>query len=341
MDGLTSKCIIISLLSLLITVPGVSNAGLNPFKKAKNYTFGTEVPWYESRESVTKSGAVRNGADVNYFHLNVDKHRLLLRLGKNDPSGELVNTRSLGALAIAEVAADGRRLPIFDWCLSNQHSVTKKLKQNTIVANDICINADGGGDFIINLDEQTKRIIKSAKTLSFIVEPYGRPVKLSYSMSGFSELAAKLDKPVPTPVVKAPKPALPVAAVKAKPKPKPKPKPVKMCYSKAPADFQSAVTAIAYPCDNAAKKASASKKIKARVEQEKKKMAMELEAANREKLARQKAVENDKREIQWAIQQAEIWVKRCQKHWAKGKSPCYCEKYLDRAPEGLTSTCGK
>ena len=339
MDGLTSKIIITSLLSLLIAVPGVSNAGVNPFKKAKNYTFGTEAPWYERRESVTKSGSVRSGADTNYYHLNVDKHRLLLRLGKNDPSGELVNTRRLDALAIVDVKADGRRLPIFDWCLSNQHNVTKKLKQNTIVANDVCINADGGGDFVINLDEQTKRIIKSAKTLSFIVEPYGRPVKLSYNMSGFSEFAIKLDKPVPAPVVKAPKPVSPVAAVKEKPKPKPKP--VKMCSSKAPADFQSAVTAITYPCNNAIKKASASKKIKARVEQEKKKMAMELEAANREKLARQKAVEDNKREIQWALQQAEIWVKRCQKHWAKGKSPCYCEKYIDRAPEGVTSSCGK
>jgi len=338
-DGLTSKFIITSLLSLLIAVPGVSNASVNPFKKAKNYTFGTEVPWYESKESVTKSGSARSGADTNYYHLNVDKYRLLLRLGKNDPSGELLNTRRLDALTIVEVKADGRRLPIFDWCLSNQHSVTKKLKQNTIVANDVCINADGGGDFVINLDEQSKRIIKSAKTLSFIVEPYGRPVMLSYSMSGYSELAAKLDKPVPAPVVKAPEPALPVAAVKEKPKAKPKP--VKMCYSKAPADFQSAVTAIAYPCNNTAKKANASKKIKARVEQEKKKMALELEAANREKLARQKAVEDNKREIQWALQQAEIWVKRCQKHWAKGKSPCYCEKYLDRAPEGVTSSCGK
>jgi len=339
-DGLTSKFITTSLLSLLITLPGVANAGVNPFKKAKDYVFGTEVPWYESSESATKSGSERSGSDTNYYHLNIDKHRLLLRLGKNDPSGELVNTRRLDAMAIADVQADGRRLPIFDWCLNNQHSVTKKLKQNTVVANDVCINADGGGDFVINLDEQTKQILKSSKTLAFIVEPYGRPVKLSYNMSGFAEIMSKLDKPAPpAPVVKVAKPVAPVVVVKEKPKPKPKP--VKMCYAKAPAGYQSAVTTVAYPCNNATKKANAESKITARVEQEKKKMAMELEAANREKLARQKAVEDNKREIQWALQQAEIWVKRCQKHWAKGKSPCYCEKYLDRAPEGVTSSCGK
>lgn len=337
MHGLTSKFIITSLLSLLIALPGVTNAGINPFKKSKNYNFGADVPWYESRGSVTKSGSVRDGPDTNYYHLNIDKYRLLLRLGKNDPSGELANTRSLGRLAIAEVKADGRRLPIFDWCLSNQHNVTKKLKQNTVVVNDTCINAGGGGDFVINLDEQTKQILKTAKTLTFIVEPYGRPVMLSYNMSGFAELMASLNVPIPAAVVKEPKPVAPVAAVKAKPKPKP----VKMCYEKAPTGFQSAVTAIAYPCNNTVKKANAKAKISARVKQEKKKMAMELEAANREKLARQKAVENNKRKIEWDIQQAKIWVKRCEKHWAKGKSPCYCEKYIDKAPAGITSSCGK
>ena len=339
MDGLTSKFIISSLLSLLIAVPSVTNAAINPFKKSKNYVFGTEAPWYESRESITKSGSVRSGSDTNYYHLNVDKHRLLLRLGKNDPSGELVNTRRLDALAIAEVKVDGRRLPVFDWCLNNQHNVTKKLKQNTVVANDVCINADGGGDFVINLDDPTKRLLKTAKTLTFVVEPYGRPIMLSYNMSGFSELMTKLDKPAPAPVVKVSKPVVPVAVVEVKPKPKPKP--VKMCYAKAPAGFESAVTAIAYPCNNTTKKSNAKTKINARVEQEKKKMAMELEAAKREELARQKALENDKREVQWALQQAEMWVKRCQKHWAKGKSPCYCEKYIDRAPEGIVSSCGK
>jgi len=342
--GLTSKLIITSLLSLLIVVPGVSNAGINPFKKSKNYIFGSEVPWYESGDSITKSGSVRDGSDTNYYHLNVDKYRVLLRLGQNDPSGELVNTRRLDAMAIADVTVDGRRLPIFSWCLSNQHNPTKKLKQNSVVVNDTCINAGGGGDFVINLDEQTKGILKSARTLAFIVEPYGRPVKLEYNMSGFSRLMAKLDKPAPVPVVKAPEPvAPPVAVVKKKPKPKPKakPKPVKMCYAKAPANFQSAVPAIAYPCNNTAKQASAKSKIAARVENEKKKMARELKIEEDAKAARQKAVENNKREAEWNVQQAAMWIKRCERHWKKGKSPCYCEKYLDQAPAGITSTCGK
>lgn len=343
MGGLTSKLVITSLLSLLFVVSGASNAGVNPFKKSKDYTFGANVPWYENDGSITKSGSARDGSSTNYYHLNIDKYRLLLRLGKNDPSGELRNTRLLDTLAITDVMADGHRMPIFDWCLNNQHNSGKKLKQNAVVANDTCINAGGGGDFIINLDDQSKRILKTAKTLSFVVEPFGRPVKLVYSMSGYAGLMAKLDVPVPAKVaVKKPEVVVaPVARVKKVAKPKPKPKPVKTCYITAPAGFQSAVTSIAYPCGNKAKKDNAQIKITARVENEKKKLAMELEATKQEKLIRQTSAENNKREAEWAAQQASMWIKRCERHWAKGRSPCYCEPYLDKAPAGITSTCGK
>jgi hypothetical protein len=305
-----------------------------------DYTFGDTIPWYENARSVTKSGAIKDGSDTDYYHLNVDKHRLLLRLGRNDPSGELVNTRLLDTLEITEVMADGRRLPIFDWCVKNQHAISNTLKQNAVVANDTCINAGGGGDFVINLDDQTKSLLKSAKTLSFIVEPFGRPVKLIYSMKGFSGIMAKLDVPVPVAAVKKVEAAPVQVVVKAEP-PKPKPKPVKMCYVKAPSGFESAIPAVAYPCDNKEQKDGAEAKVAARVVSEKKKMAAELEATRQEQLARQKSVENNKREAEWQQQQAEMWIKRCQRHWSKGKSPCYCDAYIDKAPPGVTSTCGK
>lgn len=340
MRGLTRKLIITSLLSLFFVVSGASNAGVNPFKKTMDYTFGDNIPWYANKVSVTKSGFIKDGSDTDFYHLNIDKHRLLLRLGRNDPSGELVNTRLLDTLEINEVMADGQRLPIFDWCIKNQHVISNTLKQNAVVVNDTCINAGGGGDFVINLDDQTKGILKSAKTLSFIIEPFGRPVKLAYSMKGFSGLMTKLDAPVP--VAKKVVPVVVPVVVKAEPpKPKPKPKPVKMCYAKAPSGFESAIPAITYPCDNAEQKEAAETKVAARVAGEKKKMAAELEASKREQLARQKSVENNKREVEWEQQQAEMWIKRCKRHWAKGKSPCYCDSYIDKAPAGVTSTCGK
>lgn len=340
--GLTRKLITTSFISLMIVISSISHAGVNPFKKSKDLLFGTDVPWYENAGAVIKSGAERDGSDTNYYHVNIDKHRLLLRLGKNDPSGELVNTRYLDTLAIVDVLADGSRLPIFDWCLNNQQNLTRTLQQNAVVVNDTCINAGGGGDFVINLDPQAKKALKSAKVLSFVIEPYGRPLKLSYSMDGFTELMAKVERPV---VIARPAVAS-APVVKAPPKPKPvakpaKTKPVKMCYANAPADFKSAVPAIAYPCKDAAKKADAESKITARVKNEKKKMALELERAKQEELARQKAIETNKRAQEWEAQQDAIWIKRCQRHWKKGTSPCYCEKYLDQAPVGVSNTCGQ
>lgn len=334
------KSLVTGLLSLLLMNAGVSFAGVNPFKKSKNYSFGTDVRWYENAGAAIKSGSVKDGSDTNFYHLNIDKQRILLRLAKNDPSGELENTRILDALAITDVLADGKRLPVFSWCLQNQQNPSKKLVQNAVVANDRCINAGGGGDFVIILDDQTRNILKNAKALDFVIEPYGRPVKLTYSMSGYAPIMAKINKPVPPPpppVVKKPAPA---PAVVAKPKPKPKPKPVQMCYAKPPADFKSAVPAIAYPCKDDARKADAEIKISARVEHEKKKMAAELEAAKQEKLAAQKSVEDNKREAEWEEQQKALWITRCQRHWKKGTSPCYCEKYLDEAPAGVTNSCG-
>jgi len=341
--GVVDKLIISSVLVLLLSLTSVSYAGMNPFKKSKNYTFGSDVAWYEHNDVAIKSGSVRNGPDTNYYHLNIDKSRLLLRLSKNDPSGELENTRLLDNMSVLEVKTDGRRLPLFDWCLNNQQDPGKKLKQNAVVVNDVCINAGGGGDFVLNLDEASRNILKNASSIEFVVEPYARPVKLTFSMRGYASIMEEINRPVPLPVVKkAPVKAVVIAKPKPKVKPrKPKPKPVKMCYAKAPADFRSAVPAISYACNSTSAKATAESKIAAGVDNEKKKMQAELAAAEKEKIAIQKSVEDNKREAEWDKKQAKLWISRCERHWAKNTSPCYCEKYLDLAPPGISNTCGK
>ena len=349
MRGIVNKLIVSSVCGVLLSISNVSFAGVNPFKKSKNYTFGSDVAWYKNSDVAVKSGSIRDGSDTNFYHLIVDKQQVLLRLGKNDPSGELVNTRRLDNLAITEVRADGRRLPLFSWCLVNQQNPGKKLTQNAVVANDVCINAGGGGDFIINLDDEARNILKGASELEFVVEPYGRPVRLTFSMSGFSGIMAEINKPVPVakkpeikPVVKA------VPVVESKPKPvvkikvKPKPKPVKICQAKAPDNFKSKVPAVAYPCENADKKSRAEAKVTAGVESEKKKIAAKMEQLKAEKQANEKVLEKtNKEESEWDEKQAEMWIKRCEKHWAKNRSPCYCEKYIRLAPPGISSTCGR
>ena len=316
----------------------------NPFKKTKNYAFGNDVSWYQKDDAAVKSGRTRDGGDALYFHVHVNKDRLRLRLGKNDPSGDLENTRPLDRLEITDVTLDGKRLERFQWCLDNQERPGNKLKQNAVVINDACVNAGGTGDFIVMLDEASHDSLKRAQKLEFVVEPYGRPVKLSYTMNGFAAIMNEINKPAPPPVVvKKPVPKPKPKPVVAKPKPKPKPKKVvvKMCYANPPGDFKNAVKTEAYPCNNAAKKAAAEKRVAANVDKEKQKMAAEMERLAREEEIKKKAAESTQREKEWEVKQAELWVKRCQKHWTKGVSPCFCEKYIDQAPSNVTNTCGR
>ena len=339
MFGLTKNVLITGLMSLFLLGANVSYASVNPFKKSKNYTFDNSIPWYENAGSAMKSGSVRDGNATNYYHLNIRNSRLLLRLGKNDPSGELENTRILESLAITDVLVDGSRLPLFDWCLRNQQVLTRKLKQNSVVANDACINAGGGGDFIINLNDRSRRLLKNAQMLEFVIEPYGRPVKLAYSMGGYATIMAKINKPKPKPkpVVKK---AVPKKIVKARPKPKPKP--VRNCYAKPPADFKASIKAVIYPCDDAEKKSAAENKVSAAVDSVKQKKAAEkarLEVMKKQKIVKKAPAEDNQREEVWDKQQSQLWISRCKRHWKKGKSPCFCEKYLDQAPVGVTNTC--
>jgi len=348
-QGIAKKLFVSSIIGLLWVSSSASVAGNNPFKKSKAYTFGSSVPWYENNDMAIKSGSVRDGSNMNYYHLNIGKRRLLLRLGKNDPSGELENTRPLENLAINDVKVDGRRLPLFDWCLQNQQNVSKKLKQNAVVANDVCVNAGGGGDFIINLDARSHNLLKASKKIEFSVEPFGRVVKLNFNMAGYAPIMAKINKPVPPPVVKKTKPKPKPVVVKAKPKPKPvvkvkpkpKSKPVKVCYAKPPEAFKSVVKAVRFTCANKASKSRAENKIAERVISEKKKRNAERLAAENEKLVRELSAKDNKRETAWEEQQAKLWIKRCERHWAKNTSPCYCEKFLAKAPPGVKNTCGK
>jgi len=341
-----------ALFCLLLMFSNVSYGGMNPFKKSKNYVFGPDVVWYEDHNVAIKSGSVQDGSDTNYYHLIIDNDQLLLRLGKNDPSGELENTRRLDNLSIVRVNVDGRPLPLFKWCLQNQQDPGNRLKQNAIVANGVCINGGGGGDFIINLDRSTVEILYRSKMLEFVVEPYGRRVKLVYSMLGFSPIMDIINKPAPVVKKPAPQPmvivqpesAPEIKPDKIKPKAKAKPKPLKTCYARPPAEYKSKVPVADYPCNDAVKKASAEAKVTAGVKQIKQNKAAAQKAAlaaEKQKKAREQSNKDAKRETEWDSKQASLWISRCKVHWARNKSPCYCQKYLEQAPKGVKNTCNK
>ncbi|HEY9052110.1 MAG TPA: hypothetical protein VIQ03_11235 [Gammaproteobacteria bacterium] len=330
-----SSVLLLSFAMLLVNASAY--AVVNPFKKTKDYAFNDDVNWYFKEGAAVKSGSRREDAEVFYYHLNINKERMRLRLSKNDPSGELENTRDISDLEIEDVLVDGRRLARFQWCLDNQERIGKTLKSDAVVINDTCIVS--GNDFSIFLNDETKSLLKRAGKIDFVITPYGRPIRLSYSMGGFAGVMAQVDRPEPPPVINRPAPVKPVVA------PKPVKKVVKTCYANPPAEFNTVIKPEDYPCDDMTRKAAAVKAVDVMVEKERQKRR-EAEAARLRKEAEQAearkiAEEKSKIEKEWEAKQEAIWVTRCQKHWVKGESPCYCEKYLDSAPKGVKNTCGQ
>jgi hypothetical protein len=310
-------------------------AGQNPFKKTKDYQFGDNIAWYFKDGAAIKSGSEPDGSDTLFYHLKINKNQLRLRLSKNDPSGELENTRAFDDLEIVEVMIDGQRWVRFQWCLDNQAVIATTLKQNSVVANGSCSNS-GGGDFTVSLDGESRDVLQRARTLEFVVVPYGRPVRLVYSMTGFAKGYGALVAPPPPP------PPAPVAAEVA-PKVEPKAAPVaKTCYAEAPDEFKTAVQSIAYICDDKAKKATAEATVQSQVSAERKKRKdaeaerLRLDAERKKEDSQLKSVESE-----WDKKQTEMWVERCQRHWVKGVSPCYCAAYIDHAPTGVVNSCDK
>jgi len=163
--------------ALLLILAGLTlssitaSAAVNPFKKTKDYQFNDSIAWYFNKEGAAiKSGSEQDGSDILYYHLNINKNQLRLRFGKNDPSGELENTRDFDDLEIIDVSIDGQRLKRFQWCLDNQSQLSASLKQNSIVANGTCVNA-GGGDFIMALNDETRDQLLKARNTEFVAAP--------------------------------------------------------------------------------------------------------------------------------------------------------------------------
>ena len=322
----------IILLASLVFYTQITQASINPFKKSKDLVFGEQIAWHFQDGAAAKTGSSKKGSDVLYYHINITENLMRLRLSKNDPTGAIPNTRNLSKLSIVDVTLDGQRFDLFQYCLDNQDRVDKKLGIGSQVAQDACLNS-GDDDFVMMLDEMGLMALKSSQELVFIIEPYGRPIKLKYDMTGFNKVMQKLHKPA-------------VVAVKAKAKPVAKPRPVvkkavKMCLAQPPADFKKIVKAYKYPCDNAAQKAKAEQVVARQVEKEQKKVEQEMAQLRLQQEAEDKASKSSEKEAIWAAKQSAMWIKRCERHWAKGVSPCYCEKYLESAPAGVTNSCGK
>ncbi|MFW2372354.1 MAG: hypothetical protein ACN4GM_04480 [Gammaproteobacteria bacterium] len=307
------------------------SAGKDPFKKNKDYKFLGDTSWYKKGSSVLKAGRVKESGDTFYYHLSVNSKHMRLHLGKNDPSGELKDTRQLDYMSITEVAVDGKTLARFKWCLNNQDGASNSLKKHAKVAGGTCVNA--GDDFYIKMDDKTLKQLMSAKTISFAIEPFGDSVKLTYGMNGFAGLMKELKKPVV-----AKKPNKPIKVNKPK-KPRPVVKTEPTCYAQPPAQFKSSVKNIAYPCGNAGKKSAATKSVNQMVDKQRKQQQAALDRKRVQDNMPKHTEITSEEELEFEKKQAERWITRCQIHWGKGVSPCYCKKYMKFAPAGVQDDC--
>lgn len=315
--------------ALLISCAQVNaKSSNNPFEKVTEVKFGADVAWSYEKNAATKSAADTNGSG-DFYHLKFDTKQLRLRIG-NDIADTDSNATSYEQLAIEDVLIDGKRLPLFQWCLSNQQKHSRFLQQGLSVKKGICRVRGANGAFTMMLNKSTLGSLEGGKELTFIIKPFRSKIELSYDIAGFSTVAAKL-KQHSAPKRAAAKATAPVAAPA---------RVAKKCTEKPPAGF-SKIKPVEYNCASAKAKAKAKASIAAAVSKErdrKKQTAASRAEEEKQRQLEEQAIaasQQKQKELTGEITKKMIGV--CKKKWAEGEHRCYCEKYLEHAPPGIKS----
>ena len=337
----------IALAAFCLSASVIARSSDNPFEKGTSVNIGSDATWV-----ITDKTATRSGSDSGtFYHLLYDRKQLRLRITSSAEDSEAA-AKHHDQFAVNDVLLDGKRLPVFQWCLNNQERHKRFLQQGLKVKKEVCKNRGEVGTFSMRLNVATLDMLKKGKKLTYDLKPYRSDVEVTFDISDFSDVVAKLNTRE-APVVA--KPALKSAPVVIA-------TPVKKCKASPPTDFAE-VKAVEYNCEDAAAKTKATASVDAAVskeserreivaaENEKKRLA--AEKAKADKLAAQKVAEENLAAEQAMLaasaaqQQAissKIAVKMiavCQKKWDKGEHRCYCEKYIDHAPKAIqeSSTC--
>lgn len=339
--------IVMMAIALWTATEAIASKFDNPFEKNISVDIGRDSGWVISDGSATRSGS---DAD-NFYHLNYDRKQLRLRIteGADD---SVDSARQYQQFAIEEVQVDGKRLPVFQWCLNNQPRHSRFLQQGLSISNDVRINQGESGTFYMRLNVATLKLLEQGKTLSFTIRPFRTAIDVNFDISDFSTMSAQLAVPA---IAKAVEPAKAKAAAPVKT--------VEKCRAEPPAGIVEVKT-IEYNCGDAVAKKMAESSIaelvkkererkeKAAAERERKRLA--VEAARKKELEAKKAAEAALAAEQAAIaaslakqeainnEIANKMIAVCKKKWAAGEHRCYCEKYLEHAPAGIKSdpSCG-
>lgn len=340
--------ILTAIMVLFIGLPVVVLANDNPFDKAANINIGSDNEWLIKDKTATRSGSDSG----DFYHLFYDRKQLRLRITGSAKDSEVL-ARKYQHFAVEDVQVDGKRLPLFQWCLGNQQKHSRYLQQGLKVKQGVCNNQGEKGTFILRLNATTLDTLKNGQTLSFKIRPFRSPINVNFDISDFSGVFSKLNTKVN--LVKKAQASAPVVAVD-------KVATVKKCKANPPKGFAS-INSIEYACDDAAAKAEAEASIEAIVVKERQHQAklaadrerkrQEVEAAKAAKLAKEladkKAAEEKLAAEQAALAETEASKQQmsaditskmlavCQKKWDLGEHRCYCEKFLEYAPAGIES----
>lgn len=318
----------------------IARSSDNPFAKGASVDIGKNAAWVIKEKTATRSGSDSG----TFYHFFYDRKQLRLRITESAEDSEAAAKR-YDQFAVNDVLLDGKRLPVFQWCLNNQQRHKRFLQQGLQVKKDVCKNQGEVGTFSMRLNVATLDALSKGKKLTFALKPFRSPVEVNFDISDFSNVVAKLNAPA-TPVAKKPEP---VPAVVSK----------KKCKASPPTGFAE-VKAVEYNCADAAARAKATTSISAVVSKERarrKQAAAErkrlaAEAKKKElvaKKAAEKKLATERAAIAAIAAQRQVigneistkMIAICQKKWAKGEHRCYCEKYISHAPKEIqdSSTC--
>ncbi len=331
----------------------VADAALdNPFAWANEVNIGADIEWNVEAESISKTGQADDGL---YYRLSLRGNELSLKIGESHDVE--ASAKRYRALAIEDLRVDGKRLPLFQWCLNNQQSHNRFIQQGLKVKDGICINRGGQGEFAIRLNKQTLDTIESGQRLRITLRPFRKPVHVTYDISDFKQvLAISQAKRRPQRAVAAA--SVPAATALRSSSPVVVQPVVRMCKAKVPAGYNK-IKPVEYVCNDSSDRRRAEKAVAKAVKQEQRRrqrIAAEKEKQRLAALAAQKKAEEERIQAEQVRQAEEAaiaaseskhsqimdeltrkMVAVCNKLWKRGKHRCYCEKYIEYAPPGIES----
>ena len=206
----------------------------------------------------------------------------------------------------------------------------------------------------MRLNKDTLQSLLQANRLSIMLKPFRTPLDLNYDISDFKEMTTALNaRPEPEP-----EPVLAAIAEKTVEIPVAK-QVIKLCQAQAPKKYKN-IKSVDYNCDDVSAKNKAENEVIALVDQQRaKEKKLQAEKDRQRKLAeekKQKALAEKLKQEQILqaeavaiaasqLKQAQIndeitqkMLNVCKKFWDKDEHRCYCQKYIEHAPESIQAS---